>query len=128
MKKSLLAIALTCLLGASSYARTWTSADGSKSFEGEVRSYDASSKTVSVLSGGRVMTFTEDKLSEADRTYLQEWEAERNAPDPAEQVAATAVGKTVQKSKLHRLNGTRFRSADMEKAPDYYILYYSASW
>ena len=109
-------------------ARTWTSSDGSRTFEGEIRSYDVETKTVSVRSSGRILTFTEDRLSEEDLVYLKEWKAAKDAPDPLETVAASVVGKEVLKTKLHRLDGKRFRSAEMEKAPEFYILYYSASW
>ena len=40
------AIALLLLAGAS--ARTWTSAEGDKTFEGELKSYDAASGKVTV--------------------------------------------------------------------------------
>ena len=53
-------------------ARTWTSSDGSKTFEGDLKSYDTASGTVSVLVGGRVLKFTQDKLSEADIEWLKE--------------------------------------------------------
>ena len=128
MKKSLLALALSFLLIASSGARIWTSSDGSRTFEGEIRSYNANTKTVSVLASGRMLTFTADKLSEDDIAYVKEWEVAQNAPDPSEMLASSVVGKAVLKAKLHRLDGKRFKSAEMEKAPEYYILYYSASW
>ena len=128
MKKSLLALALSFLLIASSGARTWTSSDGSRTFEGEVRSYDANTRTVSVLASGRMLTFTAEKLSEDDIAYVKEWEVAQNAPDPSETLASSVVGKAVLKAKLHRLDGKRFKNAEMEKAPEYYILYYSASW
>ncbi|MGB0154818.1 MAG: hypothetical protein ACPGFB_12370 [Verrucomicrobiales bacterium] len=128
MKKSLLALALSFLLIASSGARTWTSSDGSRTFEGEIRSYNPNTKTVSVLASGRMLSFTADKLSEDDIAYIKEWEAAQNAPDPSEMLASSVVGKAVLKAKLHRLDGKRFKSAEMEKAPEYYIMYYSASW
>ncbi|MBP82692.1 MAG: hypothetical protein CMO61_02465 [Verrucomicrobiales bacterium] len=128
MKHSFLAFAISLLLIGSSMARTWTSSDGSRTFEGEIRSYDEGTKTVSVQSSGRVLTFTEDKLSEKDLVYLKEWKASKDAPDPLETVSASVVGKEVLKTKLHRLDGKRYRSAEMEKAPEFYILYYSASW
>ena len=41
------------------HARTWTSADGSKTFEGELQSYDAGSGTVTVtLPNGKQMNFS----------------------------------------------------------------------
>jgi len=53
-------------------ARTWTSADGSKTFEGELQSYDAASGKVSVtFPNGKRMTFTLDKLSEDDIAWLK---------------------------------------------------------
>ena len=128
MKQSLLAFAISFLLIGSPMARTWTSSDGSRTFEGEIRSYDEDTKTVSVLSAGRILTFTTDKLSEEDLVYLKEWNEAKNAPDPLEVVSASVVGKEVLKTKLHRIDGKRYRSAEMEKAPEFYIFYYSASW
>ena len=53
-------------------ARTWTSADGSKTFEGELQTYDAGSGKVTVtLSSGKRMTFSQDKLSEEDIAWLK---------------------------------------------------------
>lgn len=53
-------------------ARTWTSADGSKTFEGELQSYDAERGLVVVQrSNGSRITFTQDKLSEEDIAWLK---------------------------------------------------------
>ena len=53
-------------------ARTWTSADGSKTFEGELQSYDAASGGVTVrLKNGRLTKFSQDKLSEDDIAWLK---------------------------------------------------------
>jgi hypothetical protein len=129
MKKILIAFAAVAALTVSLQARTWTSADGSKTFEGTLRSYDSGKGTVTVfMSTGRLMTFPQDKLSEDDIKFLQEWEAEKNKPDPAEAAASSVVGKKVTKAKLHRLEGKRYEKAELTKAPEYYILYYSASW
>ena len=52
-------------------ARTWTSADGSKTFEGELRSYNARTGIVSVLrKNGTVIKFETTKLSDADITWV----------------------------------------------------------
>lgn len=65
------AIALLLLAGAS--ARTWTSAEGDKTFEGELKSYDAASGKVTVtLKNGKPMTFQQDKLSADDVAWLKE--------------------------------------------------------
>lgn len=56
-----------------SEARTWSSADGTKTFEGEFRSYDPEEKTVTVvLSGGQTITFSTQKLSKPDIAWVNE--------------------------------------------------------
>jgi len=71
----------TCLIGllvgllalAGAHARTWTSSDGSKTFEGELKSYDPATGTVGVtLANGKAMSFSQTKLSEADISFLKE--------------------------------------------------------
>ena len=53
-------------------ARTWTSSDGSKTFSGELLSYDPGTGAVGVtLTNGKKMTFKQDKLSEEDIAYLK---------------------------------------------------------
>jgi hypothetical protein len=67
------ATAFSLVFLATAQARTWTSADGTKTFEGELRSYDAASGKVAVtLLNGREMTFNQDKLSEADIAFVKE--------------------------------------------------------
>ena len=64
---------LATLLVTGAHARTWTSADGSKTFEGELQSYDAEKGLVTVtLPNGKKMKFKQDKLSEDDLTFLKE--------------------------------------------------------
>jgi hypothetical protein len=67
----LLAAALTLATGG--HARTWTSADGAKTFEGELKSYDpATGKVAVTIADGRQMTFMQGKLSAADLAFLIE--------------------------------------------------------
>ncbi len=55
------------------HARTWTSADGTKTFEGELLSYDEAAGAVGVtLPNGQELVFSQDKLSEADIAFLKE--------------------------------------------------------
>jgi hypothetical protein len=71
--RSCLLLAATSLLVAETYARTWTSADGTKTFEGEFESYDAAKGMVTVaLPDGQAITFNQDKLSKADIAFLRE--------------------------------------------------------
>jgi len=53
-------------------ARTWTSSDGSQTFDGDLKSYDEATGTVDVIVRGSVMSFTQDKLSEDDIAWLKE--------------------------------------------------------
>jgi hypothetical protein len=54
-------------------ARTWTSANGSKTFEGELTNYDATSGQVTVsMAGGKSITFAQAMLSEEDIAFLKE--------------------------------------------------------
>lgn len=75
MKKisnTLTAIILAAALLSVASARTWTSADGSKTFEGILHSYDAATQMVSVkLSNGTLQKFKEDVLSADDISFLK---------------------------------------------------------
>jgi len=71
LKFAFLLIAFQSLLSTAE-ARTWTSADGSKTFEGELKSYDAEAGLVVVIrSNGTQIRFTQDKLSEDDILWLK---------------------------------------------------------
>lgn len=50
--------------------RTWTSADGSKTFDARLHSFNPETGIVVVIQKGRKVTFHEDKLSAADRGFL----------------------------------------------------------
>ena len=127
MKKTLIAIAAVAALFSSSQARTWTSSDGSKTFEGTLRSYDSAKGSVTVLmANGRSLTFPQDKLSETDVAFLKEWEATKNQPEAKED--SSKLGKLMAKAKLHKMEGERYKKAELTKSPEFYVLYYSASW
>lgn len=67
-----LQLAAAFLLVVSVHGRSWTSADGTKTFEGELKSYDAASGKVSVTKpNGKRMAFTQDKLSADDIEWLK---------------------------------------------------------
>ncbi len=131
MRKSTVLAAFLIGLGVTANARTWTSSDGSKTFEAELRSYDSAAGTVSVVNDkGQLVRFSASMLSEADQAFLKEQEATKPsmAEDPSASLASQVVGQKISKAKLHKLDGRRYRRAEIEKAPEYYILYYSASW
>jgi hypothetical protein len=129
MKAILLAIPAIIALCLPLGARTWTSSDGAKTFEGELRSYDgASGKITVLLASGKSLTFTQDKLSGEDITFLKEYEADANKPDPAELLKEQVIGGKLVKAKLQRLAEKKFAKAELETVPEYYLLYFSGSW
>ena len=131
-------LSLLALSSLSAEVRDWTSADGSRTFSGEVTSYDKATKTVKVTVEGQEVSFTTDKLSEADRTYLSTWdpaakpavpsETEATETPATEPAAVSTVAQLLATDKLQRLNGENFVAASLEKKPKYFLLYYSASW
>ena len=117
--KLIMSLALGALLLAGSHARTWTSADGTKTFEGELRSYDETSGNVTVtLANGKAMVFQRDKLSAGDIVFVKE-----NAPKPAASGAAgkSSIGaiKADAKDLFIRHDG---KAADMSKPVQVFIL------
>ncbi len=63
--------AISVLIITGTEARTWSSADGSKTFNGELISYDDKTGLVNVtLANGKKMSFDRKLLSKADIKYL----------------------------------------------------------
>ena len=128
MKKTLSFSILALFLAGSSYARTWTSSDGAKTFEGDFVSADAD--TVTVSKNGRNLTFKLALLSEAD----QEWTKEAVKAAAAEEANAAAaeefpksdLGKFLKD--IQKFDGKKYQKTALEGAPEYFVLYYSASW
>jgi hypothetical protein len=128
-KLGLIGALISCPL----YARTWKSADGTKSFEGTLRSYDKNRGTVSVVTNeGKLLNFNQSFLSGEDREFLVSQEAAKSTPaQPADftaELEKTKVGKQVSDAKLKLVEKKGFASAKLAKAPEFYILYFSASW
>lgn len=119
-----------CLLASLTWApaRTWTSADGERTFEGDLKKFDGTTGEVTVFVDGRNLVFDQSKLSEADRTYLSEWQAEEEKPDAEAMLEGQKIGKELTDRVLSRLDGKKFKKASLEKKPEYYLLYFSASW
>jgi chemotaxis protein histidine kinase CheA len=84
----LILAAVTSLLLTGAHARTWTSSDGTKTFDGELKSYDPALAVVTVvLANGSIKHFEQDKLSAADIAYLKTY-LEENRTKPALSVSA----------------------------------------
>ena len=75
MKRTLFTLLSCAVLGLPAMAlekRTFTSADGSKTFEGRLTDYDAKKGLVTVRKGMRNLTFKLSLLSEEDVAYVNE--------------------------------------------------------
>ena len=135
MKKSIALLFLAlCPSVIPLHARIWTSADGQKTFEGEYRAYDEATGMVKVLRGIRQISFHVDKLSAADREWLEQKAAEENLEQVDDQAADLAeldnqvVGGKLKEGVLSKLEGGKFVDYTMDYVPEYYVVYYSASW
>lgn len=72
-KSLLVGSAALALLVGGAQARTWTSTDGTKTFEAELKSYDPVTGAVEVIwPNGAAMKFNQEKLSGADIDFLKE--------------------------------------------------------
>lgn len=122
--------ALALAMAGSGLARTWTSADGKNTFEGEFVSATDSNVTVKRANGK--VTFAIAKLSDDDQAFIQEQVAaaaeEAAAKAESEKLKEAAVPKAIM-GKMVKLDGKSLKRADeMEVVPEYYFLAYSASW
>jgi hypothetical protein len=129
--KTLLAVGLCASLGAGALsARTWTSSDGTKTFEADFKTFDQEATKVNVImKNGRTMSFGLDKLSEDDREWIKEQPTEQDKAAEAEALREfedSELGKALKDLKI--LEGRRFKKHQFEALPEYYILYFSASW
>lgn len=98
-------------------ARTWTSVDGSKELEGELKSFDAESGKVTIQVDGAEVVFDLDKLSEEDQMFLKkDAEGELN------------ITELLGKATLHQVIDGKMKEVSFEAEPEYYLLYFSASW
>lgn len=115
----LLTAALVALFISGAQARTWTSADGSKTFEGELKSYDEATGLVVVAkAGGGVMNFKQDVLSADDIAWLK---AEGKAAIAAAAPKAAGAGK-VSADLPEVLPDPDGKEADMGKPVQVFIL------
>ncbi len=124
-------VACLALLMGSASARTWKSADGSKSFKADFVKLEGDLLTVK-RSTGKTMTFKLTLLSDDDKKFATE-EAERMAKEAADAAASAELANAkipkALKGKLVRLEGKSLKKYELSsKTPKYYVLYYSASW
>lgn len=102
--------------------REWTSADGTSTFKGKILKYEG--KTVSITPVGKNnVSLPIDKLSEADRSWLEENKDQIGKEKDAEvsTVPTTEMGK--QLAKTNPLFGKKINTG-----AKYYLVLFSASW
>jgi uncharacterized protein YdeI (YjbR/CyaY-like superfamily) len=133
IKSTITCGALALALASVCSARTWTSADGKNTFDGEFVSATETKVTVKRLNGK--ITFDIVKLSEADREFIKEEVANAAAAAAAMEASAKLKDAPIPKAlsrKLVKLDaaGKRYEKFDLTDGviPQYYIVYYSASW
>lgn len=131
MKTSFLsAVILTGFsLMAAAETRVWTSAeDSSKTFRGEFVSLKEDTVTIK-REDGKTLSFPRMKLSEADLDYIAEKTAGKEETPKALKEDESSVAKAL-KGKTVKLEGKRFKKFDIASAkrPEYYLVYWGASW
>ncbi len=117
-RKAFITAILACFLITAAHARTWTSSDGGKTFEGELKSYDEATGTVVVTArNGSKMTFKQEVLSADDIAWLK---AEGNKPAAAASSGAAPSGISGQVPDV--IPSPDGKEADMSKPVQVYIL------
>lgn len=111
------------------HARTWTSADGKNNFDGDYVS--STESTVTVIKNGQKRTFKMNLLSAEDQSWIKE-NGKRIEEEAREKAAKGSIddqkiGKKLQ-GKTVRVVGGKFIQRDTTKVPEYYLLYFTASW
>jgi hypothetical protein len=114
------AAAFVLLAPCDALARTWTSSDGVKTFEGELKSYDPDTGEVGVtLSNGKSMSFKQDKLSEADIAFLKDQGKVMAESKPAASSSSSGIPKKALSDVLPDHDG---KEADMSKPVQVFIM------
>ena len=109
-------------------ARTWTSADGSKTFKGDYIKH--TEETITVMKGLQKVSFKLTLLSEADREWLRQKDLQSKEPAEAAEPTEDELGKFGKSisRKLVMFSGKKYGKYKLESAPDYYLIYFTASW
>ncbi|MCB1224584.1 MAG: hypothetical protein KDK99_02125 [Verrucomicrobiales bacterium] len=122
--------ALFLSLTSGAQARTWTSADGARTMEADLLSVSENQVRLRLATGGE-NSFDLGLFSEADRQFATDWQAQRRQASPAASDDAAPQGDLTREltGKLVKWTGRRFtRYAPEGEMPQYYILYFAASW
>ncbi len=106
-----------------SHARTWTSTDGSKTFEAELTTYHAGTGEVGVtLPNGKRMVFDQKLLSEADIAFVKENGPNLEAPANTQPTSVSSSSGSGTKSVPDELPAPDGKEADTRKPVKVFIL------
>ena len=125
--------ALLMMFIAGAQARTWTSADGTQSFEGELKSYDQASGMVTVtMQNGKAARYHLNKFSADDKAFIAAQSLgealaapETPAAPPAPVAATPAAGPGAQKASVDAQGLFKHhdgKPADMSKPVQVFVL------
>jgi len=116
-------LVLVCTGLSAAEMRMWTSSDGSQTVEAELFRQEGDGVTL-ILRNGRSVKVPLEQLSEQDRSYVAEAGAAAESTGPEAVVAQGKLAKALD-GKLVDEDG---EAAQIEGNPEYYLIYYSASW
>ena len=118
----LILAAFTSLLLAGVHARTWTSADGAKTFEGELKTYDPATGIVNVtLSNGKLMKFSQNVLSPSDIAFLEK-QGKLEAPAAGKPAMGKPSAGKIDADPKNLFKTHDGKPADMSKPVQVFIL------
>jgi len=133
LKSIFVSCSLALAIAGACHARTWTSADGKSTFEGDFVS--ATDTKVTVKRSNKDMTFDISRLSTEDQSFIKEEvekaDAAAKAKEESEKLKESKIPKALA-GKLVKLDSSGKKYEKFELAdgivPKYYLVYFSASW
>ncbi len=128
MKKPIISAIIATVMVSSLQARTWTSAEGAKTFKGDYVSHTA--EYVTVTRGFNKVRFKIAMLSEDDKKWLEEKKEEALNDEKlkaVEEVSFGALGDKLE-GNIVKLTDKKYANFELQQAPEYYIIYFTASW
>ena len=110
------------------HARTWTSSNGVTTFEGEYVS--STTRSLIFIQKGKKETIRISRLSQADKSWIDQ-ERRKDAAPPKRVSYRSLRDQKVGKKLINqtfRVKNNQFVTENIRKVPQYYYLYFSASW
>lgn len=124
----MLATLAILIMTGGTYARTWTSSNKVTTFEGEYVS--STKKSLVFIHRGKKETIRISRLCEKDQAWIAK-EQLRDASPPKKVSYRSIKEQNVGKKLLNqtfRVKNKQFVTDNIRKVPQYYFLYYAASW